>query len=498
MIQGMTCDRDETQPPSESVDPISTARPLVFVSNQSLLEKMPSAPEDQVRSWGFPSVFTWTDRPNAHYPPHQHASLTTHLILAGALTITYPDDATPRKETFGPGGRVDVDARRRHEVWIGGEGCTRRRMDSLGSSLRITGSVQYHGPPHELLAPRPLEFYAARMLRVWFYHAAETCRGDLLQDTLIVRAKYLHVEHTPARVSMGESLDTIQSRCASYGHRQGIHHARAAIDHHIRTRDITAKPTGQEARDPRDLGGQAGSFQPDDLVPRMLALQVTWRKLRRQAPSVKVLQVHADIDLSRRDAVDAHACAFERDDDDTAVRLLFRGGVGVVALRGRLGHGGGGVFEGEEGRHAVGLEASHEVAWRGLGDGGRAQEAGTRHVDVETAVAVQHIVDELERVLFVGEIEGAADDLGGWVLRAEFGGESAVIIGRGGGACVDDGGAVGCEFGHDGFADRLGGPGDYTDEAILLRSVQHAAPCAKSVEPYEFAVRSVWREVLTF
>lgn len=61
---------------------------------------------------------------NAHYPPHSHRGLTTHLILDGELTITYPKDAEPKKETFGPGARLDVDAKRLHEVWIGDEGCT--------------------------------------------------------------------------------------------------------------------------------------------------------------------------------------------------------------------------------------------------------------------------------------------------------------------------------------------------------------------------------------
>lgn len=64
------------------------------------------------------------DRRNAHYPPHRHAGLTTHLILSGELTITYPDDPNAKKETFGPGARVDVDARKKHEVWMGREGCT--------------------------------------------------------------------------------------------------------------------------------------------------------------------------------------------------------------------------------------------------------------------------------------------------------------------------------------------------------------------------------------
>ena len=50
--------------------------------------------------------------------------MTTHLILRGALTISYPDDEKPDKKTFGAGARVDVDAQRRHEVWMDVEhGC---------------------------------------------------------------------------------------------------------------------------------------------------------------------------------------------------------------------------------------------------------------------------------------------------------------------------------------------------------------------------------------
>lgn len=96
--------------------------------------------EQEVHSWGFKHVFTWTDGPcvmpchfrfiwlitdrNAHYAPHSHSGLTTHLILNGELTITYPQDESPKKETFGPGVRLDVDAGRQHEVWIGPQGCT--------------------------------------------------------------------------------------------------------------------------------------------------------------------------------------------------------------------------------------------------------------------------------------------------------------------------------------------------------------------------------------
>ncbi|KAK8074663.1 RmlC-like cupin [Apiospora hydei] len=98
--------------------------------------------EAEVRSWGFPHVFTWTDGPyvnnrcrpdrlptswepsNAHYSPHSHSGLTTHLILKGQLTITYPNDAQPEKNTFSVGDRIDVEAGRVHEVWMGADGCT--------------------------------------------------------------------------------------------------------------------------------------------------------------------------------------------------------------------------------------------------------------------------------------------------------------------------------------------------------------------------------------
>ncbi|KAK3208613.1 hypothetical protein GRF29_77g1379067 [Pseudopithomyces chartarum] len=61
--------------------------------------------EAQVRSWGFGHVFTWTDGP-------------------GELTITYPEDEDSKKETFGPGARIDVGAKKLHEVWMGRVGCT--------------------------------------------------------------------------------------------------------------------------------------------------------------------------------------------------------------------------------------------------------------------------------------------------------------------------------------------------------------------------------------
>lgn len=43
------------------------------------------------------------------------------------MTITYPEDNAKtgevKKETYGPGSRIDVPAGKLHEVWIGPEGC---------------------------------------------------------------------------------------------------------------------------------------------------------------------------------------------------------------------------------------------------------------------------------------------------------------------------------------------------------------------------------------
>jgi len=82
-----------------------------------------SQDEKTVRDWGFSHVFTWTDGPKAHYRPHSHSGLTTHLISRGSLTITYPKDPSPTKETFSVGARIDVPAGKVHEVWMGQEGC---------------------------------------------------------------------------------------------------------------------------------------------------------------------------------------------------------------------------------------------------------------------------------------------------------------------------------------------------------------------------------------
>lgn len=41
------------------------------------------------------------------------------------MTIAFPaDPVLPEKKKYGVGERVDVEAGRVHEVWIGSEGCT--------------------------------------------------------------------------------------------------------------------------------------------------------------------------------------------------------------------------------------------------------------------------------------------------------------------------------------------------------------------------------------
>ncbi|CAL3970973.1 unnamed protein product [Diplocarpon coronariae] len=87
-------------------------------------EKPQHGSEQEIRSRGSPRVFTWIDNPNSHCSPHSHRGLTAHLLLEGQLTIAYPREKEPEKETFGIGERIDVEAGRTQQVWIGPEGCT--------------------------------------------------------------------------------------------------------------------------------------------------------------------------------------------------------------------------------------------------------------------------------------------------------------------------------------------------------------------------------------
>jgi len=40
------------------------------------------------------------------------------------MSVAYPRDKDAVTTTFGVGDRIDVDAKRVHEVWIGDQGCT--------------------------------------------------------------------------------------------------------------------------------------------------------------------------------------------------------------------------------------------------------------------------------------------------------------------------------------------------------------------------------------
>lgn len=71
-----------------------------------------------------------TEHRNAHYPPHTHATATTHLIIGGHMTISRESG---EKQTFGPGALVDVGERQLHEVWIGSGGCEYVVGERLGT-----------------------------------------------------------------------------------------------------------------------------------------------------------------------------------------------------------------------------------------------------------------------------------------------------------------------------------------------------------------------------
>jgi len=79
-------------------------------------------------------------------------------------------------------------------------------------------------------------------------------------------------------------------------------------------------------------------------------------------------------------------------------------------------HGGGCVFECEEGGHGVCGEGGEEVVWAGGGDAGGAEEAGGGGPDVEAAPGVEDVVDEAEGVFFRGDFVRVADDFCVWVL----------------------------------------------------------------------------------
>jgi quercetin dioxygenase-like cupin family protein len=75
--------------------------------------------EDQLRADGFTEVYVWQDQANAHYPDHTHASLTTHIILEGEMTLT----VNGKTQTYRAGDRCDVAAGAVHSASMGPAGC---------------------------------------------------------------------------------------------------------------------------------------------------------------------------------------------------------------------------------------------------------------------------------------------------------------------------------------------------------------------------------------
>lgn len=98
-----------------------TARKFTAYQEHARVRPMGSGPG----GWRHGRLFnSCARRRGFHYAPHSHASLTTHLIVAGELTLWYPNETSQQRVTYGPGSRVDVEAGRVHEVWVGDEGCT--------------------------------------------------------------------------------------------------------------------------------------------------------------------------------------------------------------------------------------------------------------------------------------------------------------------------------------------------------------------------------------
>jgi len=62
------------------------------------------------------SVFEWTDRPGAYYPPHSHAEDQSHWVVSGALTLVVGGE----EYTLGPGDRDFLPASTVHAARVEG------------------------------------------------------------------------------------------------------------------------------------------------------------------------------------------------------------------------------------------------------------------------------------------------------------------------------------------------------------------------------------------
>ena len=64
------------------------------------------------------SVFEWSDRAGAYYPPHSHPEDQSHWVLSGALTLVVEGE----EYTLGAGDRDYLPAWTVHEARVEGEG----------------------------------------------------------------------------------------------------------------------------------------------------------------------------------------------------------------------------------------------------------------------------------------------------------------------------------------------------------------------------------------
>ncbi len=62
------------------------------------------------------SVFEWSDRPGAYYPPHSHPEDQSHWVVSGELTLVVEGE----EYTLGPGDRDYLPAWTEHAAHVRG------------------------------------------------------------------------------------------------------------------------------------------------------------------------------------------------------------------------------------------------------------------------------------------------------------------------------------------------------------------------------------------
>lgn len=73
----------------------------------------------KLKDEGFRRTYVWQDGPGAAYPEHTHETETSHIILAGEMTLTMNGKA----RTYCAGERCDVPAGAVHAAEMGPAGC---------------------------------------------------------------------------------------------------------------------------------------------------------------------------------------------------------------------------------------------------------------------------------------------------------------------------------------------------------------------------------------